>query len=343
MLVDLRRYAEAMPVFAQAVRDSDADERPHVFANMGLCLSKLNRFAEAESLFREQVLPYLADDDYTMHLFVIVLINLDKRDEAETINRQLLATNPGNSVHHVVQSKLLRHHKRFVDAWTSVRDGLAVDPNDIYAVEEQLMVMAQWHSSAKKPVTPFMYITIPNWEAIVIQALTQAPDNPMIRLLAGEVYAQNNKQRLARHHLMDALHLDPTLQPYIVGSLIHALAMQHPIMRSFVRLFRRIPESWGLGLLFTIPLAGWVLIDLATSRGMDVLTASLGVCTLLLTPALGLYLTCRMLIEFDPVGRVILSKQNKWRNRLYWLAIVVFSVASSWSIMIGMKKAGWFT
>ncbi|WP_041258425.1 tetratricopeptide repeat protein [Fibrella aestuarina] len=338
LLVELGRYEQALPVFTEAIPQAeDATERAEIFADMAACLAKLGRFGQAEQLFRDEVLPYLSTDEWAMHRFVVILINSGKQVEADAINQQLLSAYPNSSLHYVIDAKLLRQQRRFVDAWSAIQEARRLDPDSAYAQEEQLTLLACWQPSSRKPITPLLDMAVPNWEAVVEEAVARAPSDPTIRLLAGEIYAKKSQPAKAQQHLLDALQLDPSYQPYIVNSLQHVLTLQQPLMRALLWPFRRVPESWALGLVVIVPMLARGLIDLASSRGINLVTSLLGICLLMLIPTLGIYFMCRVLVEFTPVGQIILSERDKWRNRLQCLALWLFFAISTVVVLQGLR------
>lgn len=324
LLVELGRYEQALPVFTEALSQADdADERAEIFADMAGCLAKLSRFVEAEQLYRNEVLPYLSADEWVMHQFVMILFSRQKLKEAANINQQLMTTYPGSSMHYVVEAKLLGKLRHFGAAWTAVQEARRLDPDDDYAQTEELSLMASWVSSTREPITPPLFIAIPEWENFVEQALARAPNDPLTRLLVGEIYAKNGQPANAQHHLLEALQLNSSYRPYLVDTLQRVLAHQHPLMKFCFGWLRRYADTrieWIWGVAFV---AGLGLKPLASYLGKKPLSLVAGVGVLLAFPPILIYTTSWMLVEFTPLGQAIMSRQDKWWSRGIWLVALL--------------------
>jgi len=127
LLSDLKRYEEAEKEFREAIRINPNDAGAH--NNLGNLLKNLKRYEEAEKEYREaiRINPNYAEAHNNLGL---LLKDLNRYEEAEKEYREAIRINPNYAeAHNNLGNLLTQHLKRYEEAEKEFREAIRINPN----------------------------------------------------------------------------------------------------------------------------------------------------------------------------------------------------------------------
>jgi tetratricopeptide (TPR) repeat protein len=281
------------------------------------------------------------DDPFAHGIHALVLVDLDRAEEALQSASTAIALAPDLSLGHTARARALLSLERFKEGETSANEAIRLDPEDadtqvvlaaallgrgryaeaLAAADEALSLEPESESAlGLRAVALGMSERGSGWEDAADETLAVAPGSALTQALAGIAHLVRGGERRAAEHFRESLRLDPTSE-YAQAGLAEAMKAAHPLFKPLFRFFmwqERLSTEWKVALTVG-PLLALRFLRPAADNPLVFALIALWIAFVLVT-----WLSvpvANVALRFSAVGRAVLPADQK-RSSTAFLAFV---------------------
>jgi tetratricopeptide (TPR) repeat protein len=276
------------------------------------------------------------ENAFALALLAISLIELERRDEAETAAREAIGKEPDLAFAHYALARVLADRNRFPEAARVIEEALRLDPGeaDYHGMHAFIELQQEhWQAALDAAETGLQmdpeHVNCNNLRAMALvklgrksearntidTTLSREPENSFTHANKGWTLLEQGRRKEALKHFQESLRLEPGNE-WARAGLVEALKAGNPIYAVVLKYFlwmQRLPSNlrWGIliggyfannllrGIAVASPqLAPWIL-------PLRILYTSFALLTWLAVPVFNLFLF------LHPVGRHALNPLQK--------------------------------
>jgi tetratricopeptide (TPR) repeat protein len=250
------------------------------------------------------------DDPFAHGIHALVLVDLDRAEEALQSASTAIMLAPDLSLGHTARARALLSLERFKEAETSANEAIRLDPED---ADTQVVLAAALLGRGRYA------------EALAAadKALSLEPESESalgLRAVALGMSERGSGWEEAAEHFREALRLDPTSE-YAQAGLAEAMKAAHPLFKPLFRFFmwqERLSTDWKVALTVG-PLLALRFLRPAADNPLVFALIALWIAFVLVT-WLGVPVA-NVALRFSAVGRAVLPADQK-RSSTAFLAFV---------------------
>jgi len=310
ILLEQSRYEQA----EKELRSALAYEPQHILAIRMLISCQLGQHKNQEALELSQSLIGLQPEDpYNLYIHSVVLLNLERDQEAEPFIREAIGQEPYEADFYDVLARVYFLRKEWETALEYANEGLSIDPSHLGCLNIRTVSLTKLNRKAEAHRT-------------IEDVLQQDPENAYSHANVGWAKLEDGDYEAAQLHFAEALRLEPSLEHARAG-MLEALKAKNFFYRGFLQFFFWLGKFKG-NTQWAILIGFWLgknlLQGLAKTYPFLVpvvyLMAFLFYLTWIIEPLFNLF------IKLDKYGKHLLNEREQeganWVGALLGLALV---------------------